>query len=221
MPLPEKDEMFMTKGQMLQEIMVSLGGRIAEELIFGDVTTGATQDIKQATSIAKAMVTQYGMSEEIGLVDYGDDDEVFIGRDFGHTKGYSDDVAKKIDDEIKRIVDECYVKARDIILAHQDILEKSAELLLEKEKIGRLEFESLFGEDERAENLPDEDIVVAAIEEVEEEKAAAERAEEAQKEQAAGENTEEAQEEKETEEQEQPGEKSPEEPSEDEEQENE
>ncbi len=122
MPLPEKDEMFMTKGQMLQEIMVSLGGRIAEELIFGDVTTGATQDIKQATSIAKAMVTQYGMSEEIGLLDYGDDEEVFIGRDFGHTKSYSDDVAKKIDDEIKRIVDECYVKAREIILDHEEIL---------------------------------------------------------------------------------------------------
>ncbi len=183
MPLPEKDEMFMTKGQMLQEIMVSLGGRIAEELIFGDVTTGATQDIKQATSIAKAMVTQYGMSEEIGLVDYGDDEEVFIGRDFGHTKSYSDDVAKKIDDEIKRIVDECYAKARDIIIAHEDILNKSAELLLEKEKIGRLEFESLFGEDERAENLPDEDIVVEAIEEVQEAQAAAERAEEEAEEQ--------------------------------------
>ncbi len=145
MPLPEKDEMFMTKGQMLQEIMVSLGGRIAEELIFDDVTTGASQDIKQATSLAKAMVTRYGMSEAVGLLNYdNDDEEVFIGRDLAHTKGYSDEVAAKIDDEIKRIVDECYVKAREIITANREVLDRSAEMLLEKEKIGRAEFESLF-----------------------------------------------------------------------------
>ncbi len=145
MPLPEKDEMFRTKGQMLQEIMVDLGGRIAEEMIFDDVTTGASQDIKQATSIAKSMVTKYGMSESIGLLNYeDDDDEVFIGRDLAHTKGYSDDVARRIDEEIKRIVDECYVKAREIISAHKDVLHRSAELLLEKEKIGREEFEALF-----------------------------------------------------------------------------
>ncbi len=148
MPLPEKDEMFMTRGQILQEIAVSLGGRIAEELIFGDVTTGASQDIKQATALAKAMVTKYGMSDAVGLLDYGDDDdEVFIGRDWGHTKGYSDEVAAKIDDEIKRIVDECYDRAKEIIVANMDVLDRSAALLLEKEKIGREEFESLFEED--------------------------------------------------------------------------
>ncbi len=152
MPLPEKDEMYVTKGQMLQEIMVSLGGRIAEELVFGDVTTGASQDIKQATSIAKAMVTKYGMSENIGLLNYDDDDEeVFIGRDLAHTKGYSDEVAARIDEEIKRIVDECYVRAKEIILANREILNRSADLLLEKEKIGREEFEALFDEDDAAE----------------------------------------------------------------------
>ncbi len=145
MPLPEKDEMFRTKGQMLQEIMVDLGGRIAEEMIFDDVTTGASQDIKQATALAKAMVTKYGMSESIGLLNYDDDDEeVFIGRDLAHTKGYSDDVARRIDEEIKRIVDECYAKAKEIIVSYQDVLHRSAELLLEKEKIGRDEFENLF-----------------------------------------------------------------------------
>jgi len=145
MPLPEKDEMFRTKGQMLQEIMVDLGGRIAEEMIFDDVTTGASQDIKQATALAKAMVTKYGMSESIGLLNYDDDDEeVFIGRDLAHTKGYSDDVARRIDEEIKRIVDECYAKAKEIIVSYQDVLHRSAELLLEKEKIGREEFENLF-----------------------------------------------------------------------------
>ncbi len=145
MPLPEKDEMFRTKGQMLQEIMVDLGGRIAEEMVFGDVTTGASQDIKQATAVARAMVTKYGMSESLGLINYdNDDDEVFIGRDLAHTKSYSDDVATRIDAEVKRIVDECYEKARNIIEAHEDILHRSAELLLEKEKIGREEFEKLF-----------------------------------------------------------------------------
>ncbi|MCD8216891.1 MAG: ATP-dependent zinc metalloprotease FtsH [Clostridiales bacterium] len=145
MPLPEKDEMFRTKGQMLQEIMVDLGGRIAEEMVFGDVTTGASQDIKQATGVARAMVTKYGMSEALGLINYdNDDDEVFIGRDLAHTKSYSDDVATQIDAEVKRIVDECYQKAKKIIEAHEDVLHRSAELLLEKEKIGRDEFEDLF-----------------------------------------------------------------------------
>ena len=108
MPLPGEDEMFNTKGKMLQDIMVSLGGRIAEEIIFDDVTTGASQDIKQATKIARAMVTRYGMSEQMGMIDYGDDDEVFIGRDFGHTKGYGEEVASMIDREVKRIIDDCY-----------------------------------------------------------------------------------------------------------------
>ncbi len=152
MPLPEKDEMFRTKGQMLQEIMVDLGGRIAEEMIFDDVTTGASQDIKQATSLAKAMVTKYGMSETIGLLNYdSDDEEVFIGRDLAHTKGYSDDVARRIDEEIKRIVDECYAKAKEIVVSHEDVLHRSAELLLEREKIGRMEFEALF---EKREAIP-------------------------------------------------------------------
>ncbi len=155
MPLPEKDEMFHTKGQMLQEIMVDLGGRIAEELIFDDVTTGASQDIKQATSLAKAMVTKYGMSESIGLLNYdNDDDEVFIGRDLAHTRGYSENVASRIDVEIKSIVDGCYVKAKEIIQAHEDVLHRCADLLLEKEKISRAEFEALF-DAEPAENLDD------------------------------------------------------------------
>ena len=145
MPLPEKDEMFHTKGQMMQEIMVDFGGRIAEELIFDDVTTGASQDIKQATSLARAMVTKYGMSDAIGLLNYdNDDDEVFIGRDLAHTRGYSENVAGRIDVEIKRIVDECYSKAKEIIQAHEDVLYRCADLLLEKEKISRAEFEELF-----------------------------------------------------------------------------
>lgn len=145
MPLPEADEMFNSKGKMLQTIMVSLGGRIAEELIFEDVTTGASQDIKQATSIARAMVTQYGMSERVGMINYGsDDDEVFIGRDLAHTRSYSENVAGAIDSEIKRIIDDCYAKAKQIILDHEEVLHKCCELLLEKEKIGRDEFEELF-----------------------------------------------------------------------------
>ena len=145
MPLPEKDEMFKTKGSMLQEIMVDLGGRIAEEIVFDDITTGASQDIKQATALAKAMVTKYGMSEGIGLINYDhDDDEVFIGRDLAHTKTVSETVATKIDDEVKAIIDSCYNKAKNIILENKDILEKSAALLLEKEKISRSEFEALF-----------------------------------------------------------------------------
>jgi len=145
MPLPEKDEMFLTKGKMLQEIMVDLGGRIAEELIFDDITTGASQDIRQATAVARNMVTKYGMSEALGLVNYDhDQDEVFIGRDLAHTKSHSEQIAGTIDMEIKRIVDECYGKAKEIILGHKHILEACAELLLEKEKITREEFEALF-----------------------------------------------------------------------------
>ena len=148
MPLPGEDEMFNTKGKMLQDIMVSLGGRIAEEIIFDDVTTGASQDIKQATKIARAMVTRYGMSEQMGMIDYGDDDEVFIGRDFGHTKGYGEEVASMIDREVKRIIDECYKKAREIIEQHREVLDRCSSLLMEKEKIGQDEFESLFAEAE-------------------------------------------------------------------------
>jgi len=145
MPLPERDEMFITKGKMLQDIIVSLGGRIAESIIFDDITTGASQDIKQATNTAKAMVTKYGFSENVGMINYADEDEVFIGRDFGHTsRGYSEDVAKKIDNEVKRIMDECYVKAENILKEHMEILHKCAKLLLEKERIDRFEFESLF-----------------------------------------------------------------------------
>jgi len=145
MPLPEKDEMFNTKGKMLQTIMVSLGGRIAEELIFGDVTTGASQDIKQATSIARAMVTQYGMSERVGMINYGsDEDQVFIGRDLAHARTYGEDVATAIDSEIKRIIDECYEKAKKIILDHEDVLHRCCSLLIEKEKIGQEEFDALF-----------------------------------------------------------------------------
>ena len=145
MPLPEKDEMFLTKGKMLQEIMVDLGGRIAEELVFDDITTGASQDIRQATALARNMVTKYGMSEVLGLVNYdSDQDEVFIGRDLAHTKSHSEQVAGTIDAEIKRIVDECYKKAKEIILEHREVLDSCAELLLEREKITREEFEELF-----------------------------------------------------------------------------
>ena len=143
MPLPEKDEMFNTRGRMLQEITVDLGGRVAEELIFDDITTGASQDIKQATALARAMVTKFGMSEDIGLINYAnEDDEVFIGRDLAHTRGYG--VASKIDAEIKRIIDECHEEAKKIISAHKDVLDACVELLLEKEKITREEFEALF-----------------------------------------------------------------------------
>ncbi|MCI8327677.1 MAG: ATP-dependent zinc metalloprotease FtsH [Lachnospiraceae bacterium] len=145
MPLPEKDEMFNSKGRMLQEIVVGLGGRVAEELVFDDITTGASQDIKQATSLAKAMVTKYGMSENVGLINYdSDDDEVFIGRDLAHTRGYGENVASKIDSEIKRIIDECHERAKEIIHEYKDVLDSCAELLLEKEKITREEFEALF-----------------------------------------------------------------------------
>ena len=146
MPLPEQDDMFNTKGHMLQEITVALGGRVAEEEIFDDITTGASQDIKQATAIAKSMITKFGMSERLGLINYDNDsDEVFIGRDFGHmSRGYGEKVAGTIDEEVKRIIDECYVKARNIISEHHHVLDACAQLLLEKEKITRAEFEELF-----------------------------------------------------------------------------
>ena len=150
MPLPEQDEMFNTKGKMLQDITVALGGRVAEEIIFDDITTGASQDIKQATGIAKSMVTKFGMSERLGLINYDNDsDEVFIGRDFGHTsRGYGEKVAGTIDEEVKRIIDECYLKARTLIQEYHPVLEKCAQLLLEKEKITRSEFEALFADSE-------------------------------------------------------------------------
>ena len=145
MPLPEKDEMFNTKGRMKQNIMVDLGGRIAEELIFDDITTGASQEIKQATQIARAMVTQYGMSEKVGMIQYGgDENEVFIGRDLAHTKSYGNEVADTIDSEVKRIIDECYQKAKDIIKQYDYVLHACADLLIEKEKISQSEFEALF-----------------------------------------------------------------------------
>ena len=145
MPLPERDEMFNTKGRMLQDIVVSLGGRVAEELVFDDITTGASQDIKQATQKAKAMVTRYGFSDNIGLICYENDgDEIFVGRDFAQTKGYGGAVADEIDKEVKRIIDECYAKAKALIIEHRSVLDACAALLLEKEKIGRAEFEALF-----------------------------------------------------------------------------
>ena len=149
MPLPEKDEMFNTRGKMLQEITVSLGGRVAEELIFDDITTGASQDIKQATALAKSMVTKFGMSEELGLINYDqNNEEVFVGRDFANTsRGYGEEVASKIDKEVKKIIDECYARAKTIIMEHNDVLEACAKLLLEKEKITSEEFGALFYEE--------------------------------------------------------------------------
>ena len=145
MPLPEQDEMFNSKKKMLENIVVDLGGRVAEELIFHDITTGASQDIKQATQMARAMVTQYGMSEKVGMIQYGsDEDEVFIGRDFGHTKNYADQTAALIDSEVKRIIDESYAKAKEILSQNEEVLHKCASLLIQKEKIGREEFEALF-----------------------------------------------------------------------------
>ena len=157
MPLPERDEMFNTKGKMMQTIMVALGGRIAEEIIFGDVTTGASQDIKQATSIARAMVTQYGMSDRIGMINYGsDENEVFIGRDLAHARSYGEEVASEIDSEVKRIIDECYEKARQIILSKEEVLHKCCTLLIEKEKIGRDEFDALFEKNGTETEIPKE-----------------------------------------------------------------
>jgi cell division protease FtsH len=149
MPLPENDEMFNTRGKMLQEITVALGGRIAEELVFDDITTGASQDIKQATALARAMVTKYGFSDKVGLVNYGsDEDEVFIGRDLAHTRSYGENVATVIDEEVKGIIDECYAKARKIINDNRDVLDACAKLLLDKEKVTREEFEALFDKPE-------------------------------------------------------------------------
>ncbi len=145
MPLPENDDMFITKGKMLQDIMVSLGGRIAEEIIFGDITTGASSDIKKATKAARDMVTRYGMSENIGVINYNsDDDEVFIGRDLAHAKSHSELISGEIDREVKKIIDDCYSKAKAIILEHMEVLHNCAQELLKKEKIGREEFEALF-----------------------------------------------------------------------------
>ena len=159
MPLPGKDEMFLTKGKMLQEIMVDLGGRIAEELILDDITTGASQDIKQATATAKAMVTKYGFSDKLGLINYDDEsDDVFIGRDLAHSKGYGENTASAIDEEVREIVDTCYKKAKKIIEDHMEQLHASAALLMEKEKIGREEFESLFDADNnQADSLTNEE----------------------------------------------------------------
>ena len=145
MPLPERDEMFMTKGRMLQNITTLLGGRVAEELIFDDITTGASQDIKVATKTARAMITRYGFSDAIGMVNYdNEDDEVFIGRDLAHTRSYSENIANRIDDEVKSIIDDCYREAKRILTEYKDVLESCAALLIEKERITREEFEGLF-----------------------------------------------------------------------------
>lgn len=145
MPLPERDEMFNSKGRMLQEIIVDLGGRVAEELLFDDITTGASQDIKQATKMARDMVTKYGMSDDVGLICYDDDDEeVFIGRDMARTRSYSEGVAEAIDSEVKKIIDHAYSEAKRIITENREVLDKCANLLLEKEKITKEEFEALF-----------------------------------------------------------------------------
>ena len=145
MPLPDNDEMFNTKNKMLEDITTLLGGRVAEEIIFGDITTGASSDIKKATKTARRMVTRYGMSDNIGVICYDDDDdEVFIGKDLAHAKAHSEEISGEIDKEVKSIIDDCYTKAKDIILQHEDVLHSCAQLLLEKEKITREEFEGLF-----------------------------------------------------------------------------
>ena len=155
MPLPDNDEIFNTKGQMLQDIMTLLGGRVAEEIIFGDVTTGASNDIKRATATARSMVMKYGMSDKIGLISYGDDDdEVFIGRDLAHTRSYSEEVSRSIDEEIHRIITECHDRAKEIIMEHEDVLHSCAKLLLEKEKVHREEFEALFTRENSVEENP-------------------------------------------------------------------
>lgn len=160
MPLPEKDEMFNTKGKMTQDIIVSLGGRIAEEMIFDDITTGASQDIKVATKTARAMVTRYGFSESLGLVNYdSDDDEVFIGRDLAHTRSFSEEIARSIDEEVKRIIEDCYDKAKKLLTDNIQVLHGCADLLLEKERITREEFESLFVADEVTENSIEAEVV--------------------------------------------------------------
>jgi cell division protease FtsH len=156
MPLPENDNTYLTKGKMLQDIKVSMGGRIAEELIFDDVTTGASQDIKQATAYARAMVTKYGFSEKLGFINYEtqEDDEVFLGRDLGHAKPYGEAISKTIDKEVKRIIDECYEDAKRIIVENMDVLHKCSEILLERERIDRKEFEALFEPQESLEPEP-------------------------------------------------------------------
>ena len=153
MPLPERDELFNTRGRMLQDIVVALGGRVAEELAFDDITTGASQDLKNATATAKAMVMKYGFSVKIGHVSYDSQDEVFIGRDFEKTQNYSERTANEIDSEVREIIESCYDKARRIIATYQDVLEACADLLLEKEKIGRDEFEALFRDREAGDGL--------------------------------------------------------------------
>lgn len=164
MPLPEKDEMFNSKEKMLDNIRVSFGGRIAEQLVFDDITTGASQDIKQATEIARSMVTKYGMSDKLGPIDYSasDSEEVFIGRDWGQAKPYSETVAAQIDEEVKEIMDRCYQEAKELISSHMNVLEACAEKLMQKEKIMREEFEALF--EQPAD--PDPDIPVDAIPEL-------------------------------------------------------
>ena len=173
MPLPENDNVFMTKGKMIDDIKVSLGGRIAEELILDDITTGASQDIKQASQYARAMVMKYGMSDKLGLINYEtqDSEEVFLGRDLGHAKSYSEKTAGVIDKEVKRIVDECYEEARAMIMAHMDVLHKCAELLLEKERINRAEFEALFDEEAGSDTNDDQnksDIVYGNVSQADE-----------------------------------------------------
>ena len=149
MPLPEKDEMYLTKGRMLQDIIVSLGGRIAESLAFDDVTTGAVQDIRQATERARDMVTKYGFSDELGMINYStSDDEVFIGREIGHAKNFSEGTAEVIDQEVKKIISSCHEKATALLKEQREVLDQLAELLIEKERIGQEEFESLFGQND-------------------------------------------------------------------------
>ena len=151
MPQPENDNMFSTRGKMMQQIMVDLGGRAAEEIIFDDITTGASQDIKQATNTARSMVTKYGMSSRLGLVNYGEDsEEVFIGRDWGHTKSYSENVASAIDEEVKEIIENCHAQARRLIEEHRYVLDTCAQRLMEKEKLNRMEFEAIFAEEAEA-----------------------------------------------------------------------
>lgn len=159
MPQPENDDMFNTRGKMMQRITVALGGRVAEEMIFDDITTGASQDIKQATAIARAMVTKYGMSSRLGLVSYGNDsDEVFIGRDWGHTKSYSERVAADIDDEVRLIIEDCHKKAKDIISQHTFVLEECAKELMTKEKLNRDEFEAIFAKEEKQKGKTEEKV---------------------------------------------------------------
>jgi cell division protease FtsH len=151
MSQPENDDMFMTRNRMLQQIVADLGGRTAEEMIFDDITTGASQDIKQATQLARSMITKYGMSSKLGLVNYdpGDEDEIFIGRDWGKTKSYSENVAAAIDEEVKKIIEDCHAQAKKLISEHRYVLDECARQLMEKEKLNRQEFEAIFAEEEK------------------------------------------------------------------------